>query len=260
MKKIASLFLPAAFLLFLAACDASPTRSQQVQAIRDRGILRAAVKADVPNFSYINAGAAEPEGFEVDMVRLIAKEILGDESRVQFIPVTSPFRGPVLDNDQADMVIANFTITEERKGQYNFTSPYYTDEVGLLVRQDSGIKSLADMNGRIVGISRSSTSRAAFQVEADKLGMEVEFAVFSSYPEVKAALLSGKVDAFVNDKIVLRGYSDERTVVLEESFSPQPFGIATKLENDKLAGYLDTIVTAMRDDGRLDALAAKWGL
>jgi putative glutamine transport system substrate-binding protein len=260
MKKIAVLFLLAAFLLFLAACDASPAKSPQVQAIRDRGNLRVAVKTDVLNLSRITAGAAEPEGFEVDLVRIIAKEILGDESRVRFVPITSQFRGPVLDNDQADMVIANFTITEERKGRYNFTSPYYTDKVTLLVRQDSGIKSLADMNGRIAGISRGSTSREALQAEADKLAIAVEFAVFSSYPEVKAALLAGKVDAFVNDTIVLRGYSDEWTVVLEERFSPQSYGIATRLENDKLAAYLDTIITAMRDDGRLDALIAKWGL
>jgi flagellar biosynthesis protein FlhF len=69
-----------------------------------------------------------------------------------------------------------------------------------------------------------------------------------------AALFAGSVDAFVNDKSILLGYRGEKTVLLEEGFGPQPYGIATKLENDRLAARIETLLTAMRDDGRLDEL------
>jgi putative glutamine transport system substrate-binding protein len=75
-----------------------------------------------------------------------------------------------------------------------------------------------------------------------------------------AALLSGKVDAFAIDRTILLGYRDTETMLLDEGFKPQPYGIAARLDKDVLAAYLDSIVTAMREDGRLDALRAKWGL
>jgi putative glutamine transport system substrate-binding protein len=129
-----------------------------------------------------------------------------------------------------------------------------------LVKKDSGIKSLADMNGKTAGVARTSTSREDFQAEAAKLGITVKYAEFSSHPEIKAALLAGKVDAFVNDRTAVEGYLDEETTLLDEGFSPQPYGIAVKYDNDKLASYLENLLTAMRKDGRLDALRAKWGL
>lgn len=244
----------------LNGCGNSLAKSPQVRAIRDRGVLRVGVMIDVPRFSYIKPGEAKPEGFEVDIARHIAKEILGDENRIRFIYITLQFRGPVLDNDQADIVIANFSITEERKKVYNFTSSYYTDTVGLLVRRGSGINTIADMNGRIAGVNRTATSQSAFQTEADRLGITVKFEQFANHPEIKAALLAGEVDAFVNDRMILGGYLDDRTVMLNEGFGPQPLGIASRLSNDELAAYLEMIVTSLRKDGGLDELARKWGV
>ncbi|HFI0508298.1 TPA: transporter substrate-binding domain-containing protein, partial [Streptococcus suis] len=106
---------------------ANITNSDQVQAIIDRGVLRVGVKQDVPNFGYKNPDTGEFEGMEIDIARKIADELGVD---IEFTPVTAQTRGPLLDNGQVDMVIATFTITEERKLLYNFTTPYYTDAVG----------------------------------------------------------------------------------------------------------------------------------
>jgi putative glutamine transport system substrate-binding protein len=252
--------LAAIFVLCLMSCGVSPEKSPQVEAIRKRGVLRAGVKNDVPRFGYLAPGAVEPEGLEIDLARLIAREILGDTGLVQFTAVTTQFKGPVLDNDLVDIVIANYTITEERKKQYRFTSPYYTDTVSLLVKKDSGIKSLADMDGKTAGITRTSTSQTALQEEAGRLGITVQYLSFSSHPEIKAALLAGKIDAFVNDHQTILGYIDDETILLDEDFSPQPYGIAVKYDNDKLAAYLETILTTIRNDGRLGAILAKWDL
>jgi putative glutamine transport system substrate-binding protein len=75
-----------------------------------------------------------------------------------------------------------------------------------------------------------------------------------------AALLAGRVDAFVIDKTILLGYRDDETMLLDEGFDPQPYGIATRLDQDALAAYLESVVGALREDGSLDALCAKWGL
>jgi putative glutamine transport system substrate-binding protein len=249
-----------ALCVFLPGCDVSPEKSPQVEAIRKRGVLRAGVKFDVPRFGYLAPGTSDPEGLEIDIARLIAGELLGDAGRIQFTPVTAQLKGPALDNDLVDFVIAAYTITEERKKRYHFTSPYYTSDIRLLVRKDSGIRSLADMDGKTAGISRTSTSRAALQAEADRLGITLKYTGFSSHPEIMAALLSGTVDAFVNDYSAIMGYKEDNTILLDGGFSPQPYGIAVKLDNGKLAAYLEGILTAIRDDGRLGALLEKWDL
>ena len=136
----------AAFMLIftLAGCGsneaekADPAKADNVQKIVDKGVLKVGVKNDVPNFGYKNPQTGELEGFEIDLARAIAKDILGDESKVEFTPVTAQTRGPLLDTGELDMVIATFTITEERKKSYNFSDPYYTDGVAIMVKKDAG--------------------------------------------------------------------------------------------------------------------------
>jgi putative glutamine transport system substrate-binding protein len=246
--------------LFFFACDNSPAQSLQARSIRKRGALRAGLETGVPGLSYLAPGTAFPQGLEPDLARAVAREILGDENAVQFVAITPQLRGPLLDNGEVDIVIAHYTITEERKKQYNFSSPYYTDEVGIMARKDSGINKFMDLDGRTAGVLKATTSRASLETAAEKRGIVPRYIEFASHPEIKAALLAGRIDAFVIDTSILRGYLDEHTMILDEGFDPQPYGIATKLSNDKLAAYLEKIVTDMRTNGTLDALAGAWGL
>jgi putative glutamine transport system substrate-binding protein len=260
MKKFAGFGAPLLLVLFFLNCDASPEKSSQIKAIRKRGVLRVGVETNVPGIGYPAPETGILEGFEIDLARIVAKELVKDENAVQFIPVSPQIRGPLLDNGDVDMIIAHFTITDERRNRYNFTSPYYTDQVGILVRKDAEFGSLEDMDGRIVGVLKTATSQAALEKETGRRGLNLKYEEFASHPETMAALLSGRVDAFVIDKTILLGYRDAATMLLDEGFDPQSYGIATRLDKDALAAYLESIVSALREDGRLDALRAKWGL
>jgi putative glutamine transport system substrate-binding protein len=241
-------------------CNDSPDKSLQVKAIRKRGILCVGTQLDIPRLSYLNRETNELEGFEIDLARSIAEAILDNREAVAFTGATPQLRGPLLDNGDVDMIIGTYTITEERKKHYNFTFPYYADEVGLLVRKDSGLTGLADMHGKICGIVKKSTIQEASTKAAKQLGVELRYAEFSSYPEIMDALLIGMVDVFSTNRSILWGYVNEDTLLLAESFDPRVYGIATKLENDQLAAYLDTLVIRMHQDGTLAALVNKWGL
>jgi putative glutamine transport system substrate-binding protein len=261
MRKPAAFALPLFFLvLFLLNCAASREKSPQIKAIRKRGVLRVGVETNVPGVGYLAPETGILEGLEIDLARVVAKELVKDENAIQFIPVSPQIRGPLLDNGEVDMIIALFTITEERRNRYNFTSPYYVDKVGVLVRKDTEFGNLEDMDGRIIGVLRTSTSQAALEKEAARRGLSLKYEEFASHPETMAALLAGRVDAFAIDRIILLGYLDDQTVLLDEGFESQSYGIATRLNQDALAAYLDSIVSAMRKDGRLEALHVKWGL
>jgi putative glutamine transport system substrate-binding protein len=237
-----------------------PQGAGQIDKIRNAGVLKVGVKTDVPNFGLLNTTTHTIEGFEVDLAELIAKDLLGDAAKVIFTPVTASTRGPLLDNGDIDLVIATFTVTEERKRIYNFSAGYYIDAVGLLVQKASGIGGIADLDGKTVGVAQSSTSRKALENAAADMGASIEFAEFATYPEIKTALDSGQVDAFSVDRSILRGYLDSETVLLDDVFSPQEYGVASKFDNKELASYIDGLIQKWLGDGTIKALTDKYNI
>ena len=269
-KKNRTLFLTfpllvlVAILLFVVkqpiAQTDTPTElsnSDQVQAIIERGVLRVGVKQDVPNFGYKNPDSGEFEGLEIDIARKIADELGVD---IEFTPVTAQTRGPLLDNGQVDLVIATFTITEERKLLYNFTTPYYTDAVGFLVNKDSGIKTFTDLNGKTIGVAQGSITRTLISELADKYGIAVNFAELGSYPELSVSLRAHRTDAFSVDQSILSGYIGSKSELMDFSFSASDYGIVTKLSNKDLNNYLNSLVEKWTSDGSLQAFYDANGL
>lgn len=258
MKKLAAtllaLMLTLAVLIPAIAEDAS-----EVAAIKERGKLLVGVKADVPSFGYQELGGAF-EGLEIDLAHKLAEVILGDANAVEFTAVTAQTRGPLLDTGELDAVIATFTIKPDRILQYEFSKPYFVDAIGLLVTKASGIASFADLNGKTIGVAQSATTRDALQAAADAAGLTVAFAEFPTYPDIKAALDSGRIDCFSVDKAILMGYLDDTTVLLSDSFAAQPYGVAVKKGNLGLLAIVDETIAAMRADGSMDALVTKWNL
>lgn len=252
-------------LLLAAGCGgaSSPTEGSgiaDVQAVKDRGVLKVGIKVDVPKFGFKDPSTGEVSGLEIDLAHRLAKEILGDESKVEFEPVTAKTRGPLLDNGEVDFVIATFTVTEERKKSYNFTEPYFKDGVALLVKKDAGIQSLADLNGKKIGVAQSSTSKQALQEAMKEKGIKADILEFGTYPEIKTALDSGRVDCFSVDGAILAGYLDDTTAILPDRYAPQLYGIAVKKGNDGLTKLANDTLAAMQSAGELDALCSKWGL
>jgi putative glutamine transport system substrate-binding protein len=243
-----------------AVSTVASTGNPDVDRIVRAGLLKVGVKSDVPGFGLLNPDTGKYEGMEIDMAKLIAKEIFGDENRVAFTPVTAKTRGPLLDNGDIDFVIATFTVTEERKLTYNFSSIYYTDGVGLLVKKAAGYTGLKDLGGKTIGVAQSATSRQAIDEAATALGIKVSFNEFATYPEIKAALDSGRVDAFSVDKAILRGYLDASVELLPDTYMPQPYGITTKLGNKQLASWVDGLVTRWLRDGTIGVLITQYDL
>ena len=235
-----------------APAESSEALAADVQAIVDRGVLKVGVKDDVPGFGQKDAATGEFSGIEIDLAKKIG-ESLG--VNVEFTPVTAATRGQLLDNGDIDLVMATFTITEERKQTYNFSTAYYTDAVTVMVKKDSGISSLADLAGKKVGVSQGSTSMAALQ-EAAGEDVSIDFQEFATYPEIKAALDSGRVDAFSVDGSILGGYLDDTVELLSERFSPQEYGVTSKKDNTGLAEYVENLIQGWLADGTIDQVIA----
>lgn len=240
---------------------------EDVQAIIDKGVLKVGCKADVPKFSLQNTETEEYEGFEDDLAYEIAGEIFGctaDEAKekdlVEFQGVTAKTRGPLLENGEIDLVIATFTITDERKETYNFSTPYFTDAVGLLVNKSSGIESIEGLDGKIIGVAQSSTTKDSFNayIEENDIDVKPEFQEFDGYPALAQALATNQIDCFSVDRAILSGYINDSNTLLDDRFAEQEYGVASAKENEGLAKLVDDKITSMLDDGTIDKMIEEW--
>jgi putative glutamine transport system substrate-binding protein len=247
-------------IVALLPCQAVTRDTPDIKAIKDRGVLKVGVKVDVPKFGYKNPKSNKIDGFEVDIAKAIAQKILGNKNKVALQAVTAKTRGPLLDNGEVDIVAATFTITDERKKSYNFSDPYFTDGIGLLVKKAGKYKSLKDLAGKKIGVAQSATTKNAILAECEKLGIKVNFAEFTTYPEIKAALDSGRVDCFSVDTAILYGYLNKTTKLLPDRFSPQKYGIASKKGNEGLAALINETINEMKQSGAIQKLLKKWKL
>ena len=269
MKKMIPLLLLPLFALFLSLSflgKANAVSNNQtdialkagVQDIVDRGILRVGVKQDLPNFGYRNPENNQYTGMEVEIAKKIAAELGVD---IEFTPVTAQTRGALLDNGQLDMVIATFTITEERKELYNFTTPYYTDAVGFLVRKDSKIQSSWEaLDGLTIGVTQGSIQWGLLEEIAAEKGIELNFRELGSNSEVVIALAAHRVDAFSIDQSILSAFLGKTNELLDLQYQPSEYGIVTKKSNTDLANYLDELVQDWTEDGTLQEIYDEFGL
>lgn len=254
-KKLLGSALALAFLAFgftqTAMADAT------VSDIQKRGELIVGVKQDVPNFGYKNPETGKYSGIETDLAKMIADEM---GVKVTYVPVTAQTRGPLLDNEQVDMDIATFTITDERKKLFNFTTPYYTDASGFLVNKSGKISDISDLNGKTIGVAQGSITETLIKEIGKKKGLKFKFVELGSYPELITSLHAHRIDAFSVDKSILSGYTSKKTEILDYSFKTADYGVVTKKSNTELNDYVDQLISKWKKDGSLQKLYDKYGL
>ncbi len=254
--------------------EAETEYAEDVQAIIDRGVLRVGVKNAVIGFGYQDELTGEYEGMEIELAQMIA-DYLGVD--VEYTAVTAATRTELLDSGDIDCVLATFTITEERKKSWDFTTPYYTDYVTVLVENSSGITSLADLVDAKVGVSSGSTSAKSLTqamieggyidgtdydaetFDAATWTTGISFQQYDDYPTISTALTAGEVDAFCVDKSILAVYNTDSRSYIEDEFSPQEYGVATTKDSG-MSELCETLITGWLEDGTIDGLIAEYGI
>ena len=256
------------------ASSAAAAFGADTQAIVDRGVLKVGVKNAVQGFSFQDTLTGEYKGLEDSLAEMIAEHLGVD---VEFTTVTAATRGELLDSGDIDAVLATFTITDERKKSWDFSTPYYTDYVSVLVEDSTGIKELADLKDKVVGVSSGSTSARALvkamidagvldgaNFDADTFNADtwkegISFRQYDDYPAISTALSAGEVQGFCVDKSILAIYKTEGRSYIDAEFAPQEYGVATKKGSD-FSAVCDELITGWLADGTVDQLIQENGL
>ena len=162
-----------------------------------------------------------------------------------------------------DFNIQQFGITDERKKSWDFSTPYRTDYVGLMVKKRSGFTSIEDLDGKVIGVSQGATTQGLIEqmIKDNGFSCKPEFRAFSGYPIIKSSLDAGNIDVFAMDRSTLAGYMNETVELLqpEVKFGEQGYGVATKKGCD-LSAVVDQVVCDRLADGWLDQEVKTWGL
>lgn len=225
--------------------------------IKSRGKLVVGVKYDTKLFGLKNPTGGEVEGFDIDIAKALAKEILGDEKKIELKEVTSKTRIPMLDNKEIDMIVATMTITEERKKQVEFSNVYFKAGQSLLVKKGSPIKSVADIKkGTKVLAVKGSTSVANIKAKSP----DATILEFDNYQDAFSALKAGQGDTLTTDNAILYGMmvQDKNFEVVGEPFTDEPYGIAMKKGETTLQAAVNDGLKKLETSGQYTKIYEKW--
>ena len=221
---------------------------------------------------YQDTATGKFQGMEIDICYAIAAKVFGvsmSEAKrrglASFTGVTAKTRGPLVDSGQVDLVCATYTITPERKKSWNFSPAYYTDSIGMLVLKSSGIKSVADLDGRIVGVGEGADTMNQIQQMLKDQGhgdFSVSYPQYLDYPTLAAALASGNIDVFAIDRSIIRTYMNDSNELLEPSlvFGKQEYGVCTTKSATELTRLVSGVVKDLKGSGAIDRWAKKYRL
>ena len=231
------------------ASDEDIAASEWASAVKEAGILRVGGTRTSFLFSQLDETDNGIRGFDAGLYQLLARYILGDESKYELTQVTSSTRESVLTSDQVDAVFATYSITPSRQEVISFAGPYYTSQQAVLVKNGnteiSGIDGLAD---KIVATQAGSTGPAILEEYApDAIVQEFEDDI-----QARTAVEQGRADAYVTDYTLILNSIVKNPgayAVAGDVFGPiDPYGIGLPKDSDGVA-FVNEFLKTIEEDG-----------
>jgi glutamate transport system substrate-binding protein len=222
--------------------------------IQQAGTLKVGTKFDQPLFGLKNPTNDEIEGFDVEIAKIIAEGIFGEgnaEGKVQFTETPSKIRETAIEQGRVDMVVATYTINDERKQQVGFAGPYYIAGQDIMVRaDDTSISGVEDLNGKKVCSVQGSTSIENVREQAPQADLSVTFDVYSLCAE---ALADRRVDAVSTDNVILLGLigaeGGDAFKLVGNPFTEEPYGIGVKRSDTEFRNFINDQLEKAYEDG-----------
>ncbi|EIP2874964.1 cysteine ABC transporter substrate-binding protein [Campylobacter upsaliensis] len=243
MKKILLSIFTAFVAVFLAACGSGESGVNSIERIKNAGVVKIGVFGDKPPFGYVDEKGAN-QGYDIIFAKRIAKELLGDENKVEFVLVEAANRVEFLKSNKVDIILANFTQTPERAEQVDFALPYMKVALGVVVPKDSEIKSVEDLKDKTLILNKGTTADAYFT----KNHADIKTLKFDQNTETFAALMDKRGDALAHDNTLLFAWVKERPdykVVIKELGNQDVIAPAVKKGDKELKEFIDNLIISL---------------
>ena len=269
-KAVASVMAVATFAAVFTACDKDRVKNPSdtngpdtsVQSEEGQGDPAAAKKfivgfdQDFPPMGFVNENN-EYVGFDLDLAKEAASR-MGMEFVAQ--PIAWDSKDMELGSGNIDCIWNGFTISG-REDKYTWTEAYMINDQVVVVKNDSDIKSLADLAGKTVAVQKDSSGLAALNDNADLTNSFGQLIEMESYLNALMELEMGSVDAIVMDEIVARyeiQTSGKPFKVLDEAVASEEYGVGFLLGNTELRDQVQKVLEDMAADGTMAKISEKW--
>jgi glutamate transport system substrate-binding protein len=229
--------------------------------LNQAGTVTVGTKFDQPLFGLKNL-EGKPEGFDVEIAKLIAGELGIAADKVNFIEAVSANREPFIQQDKVDFVVATYTINDKRKQVVDFAGPYYEAGQDIMVAKGNpeAIKGPEDLAGKKVCSVTGSTPAENIRTNYPDADL-TEFDVYSKCAE---ALKNKQVQAVTTDNVILLGLISQDPDAFElvgKPFTKEPYGIGLKKGDTEFRSFINDTLEKIEQDGRWlaawDATAGK---
>jgi aspartate/glutamate/glutamine transport system substrate-binding protein len=255
---LGSLFL-LVLLCILPGCGEQ--KALTTTEVQKRGKLIAGVKYDSKPFGFMDANG-KLQGYDIDLMRELARRLLGDGQKVEFQQVLSSTRVIALNAGNVDVVGATMTITPDREKVIDFSIPYYTAHQAVIVPQDSQVRKLDDLHDKAILFVIGTTS----EMNIRRRLPNAKYIGYKSSTDAFSALKARRGDAMTTDDSIIFGFLSDNCGyrLLDERLSDEPYGLAFRqatvntAEGIALRDQVNRYLREMHQDGTLDRLKAKW--
>ncbi len=227
--------------------------------VQDKGELILGLDDSFPPMGYRDENG-DIVGFDIDVATAVC-EVLGVELKLQ--PIDWKSKEMELNTGNIDCIWNGMSVSAEREEQMSLSIPYLDNHMALVVMPDSGISTVADMQGKNLAVQTGSTAEEALEAE-DGAELKAAVANVNGFDDNLAALMdleSGASDAVLIDDVVanyLIATSGKNMIVLEDFLYAENYAIGFRKDDAALTEAVNTALRTLKDSGKLAEIATKW--
>ena len=260
--RFTALAIAAALCATPALADDLPT----LQKIKSSGTIVVGHRESSIPFSYLD-GNQKPVGYSMDLcnkvVEAVKKELKMPALVTKLTPVTSQTRIPLMTNGTIDLECGSTTNSLERQKQVAFGVTTFVSPVRMVVKADSGIKSLSDLNGKAVATTTGTTSDRYIKQNEKGQSIDVKNVYGKDHAESFLMVETGRAAAFVMDEVLLAGFiasakNPKDFALAGPALSTEPYGIMLRKDDPQFKALVDKTLTDLMKSGEINKIYAKW--
>lgn len=255
----------------VAGAQESPTGTLDrltgtLKKIKDSGVVRIGHRENSLPFSFLD-DAKRPVGYSIDLCLAIVEDVVDElnaqELRVAYRPVTPENRFALVQAGEVDLECGSTTANLERRKLVAFSPIMFITGTKLLVPRDSPIRSLRDLKGKTVAVTRGTTNAAAVQSFSDRQRFGVNLVASSDHKEAFDLFAAGKADALANDEVLLYAMIAEsrtraRFRLTGEFLSYDPYAIAFRKDDSPFAAVVERTFRRLAESREIVWIYDKW--
>lgn len=265
--NIKSTLIVAAVIGAMSQYSATAQTKDTLQKIKETGVINLGGRDASFPFSYKVSSDSNPIGFSADLCMKVVEAVKAKLSmpslKVQYTVVTPTNRIPLVQNGTVDLECSTTTNTVARAEQVDFAPTHFVGSIAALVKKNSGINSIAQIDGKTVATTTGSTSIQLLR--AYRKSEHIAFGEVSGKDVSETFLLLGSdraVAMILEDVqlagLVARSQNPDAYKLLDERLRDEPYGFMLRKDDPQFKALVDDTLSKLMKSGEINEIYAKW--